>query len=416
MSAGPAAETVSCAEAGLPPLRRDRSVQAWVAARGLSDAGDTIWSVALAWTAVTMAGPAAAGLLVGLSTLPRAVFTLAGGVLADRWETRRVVVLANVARVVVHVGGIVSLTLLPHRTFATLVVVTVLFGIADAVHNPASSTMARQMVAAEDLRPLMGTFQTVSRLARLAGAPIGGALVAAFDVRAAMLVDALSFVVIGAVYAVVLHPRFPRTLGAGASWRGDLAAGLRYVARTPAVRTLLVSFAGLNLFVSPAIAVGIALRVAHEGWGAHTLGVMEACVGAGAAAGALVSVRWDPLRPALVAFVILVLQGFGIVAFGFGGQLFLGAAATFVGITAGGASAYLSAIFVLTVDSEFFGRASSVAALFDDAMMPAAMAGFGALSGATSVTTACVIAGLSMSAMCTWSGVRMAGVRRPNAV
>jgi MFS family permease len=386
---------------------------AWIAARGLSDAGDTMWSVALAWTAVTIAGPAAAGLLVGISTLPRAVFTLAGGVLADRWDTRRIVVLANGARIAVHVLGIVAVTLLPHRTFATLVVVTVLFGVADAVHNPASSTMARQMVAPEALRPLMGTFQTVSRLARLAGAPIGGVLVAAYDVRAAMLVDAASFALIGCVYAVVLHPRFPRQLSAGASWRSDLGAGLRYVGRTPPVRTLLVSFAGLNLFVSPAIAVGIALRVSHEGWGAHTLGVMEACVGAGAAAGALASVRWDPVRPALVAFAILVLQGFGIVAFGFGGQVFLGAAATFVGITAGGASAYLSTLFVLAVDTQYLGRASSVSALFDDAMMPAAMAGFGALSGATSVTTACVAAGLAMSALCTWSGIRMAGVRRP---
>ena len=66
----------------VPPLRRDHKVHAWVAARGLSDLGDTVWLIALAWTAVHVAGPAQAGLLVGLGTLPRAALMLFGGVFA----------------------------------------------------------------------------------------------------------------------------------------------------------------------------------------------------------------------------------------------------------------------------------------------------------------------------------------------
>ena len=55
----------------VPPLSRDHKVHAWIAARGLSDLGDSVWLIALAWTAVHVAGPAQAGLLVGLGTLPR---------------------------------------------------------------------------------------------------------------------------------------------------------------------------------------------------------------------------------------------------------------------------------------------------------------------------------------------------------
>jgi len=395
----------------VPPLRRDRPVQAWVAARGLSEAGDTAWSVALAWTAVHVAGPAAAGLLVGLSTLPRALCTLFGGVLADRWPTRRIVVLTNLARVLVLLLGALLLTALPERTFAVLAGVAVAFGVADAVHNPAAATMARQMVRDEDLRPVSGAFQTVSRVARLIGAPAGGVLVAVVGVRGVMLVDAATFVVIGAVYTLVLHPRFPRVLDRTASWGGDLAGGLGYVIRTPAVRTLLVAFAGLNLFVSPALAVGVALRVAHEGWGAHTLGLMEACVGAGAAAGALVSTRWNPAHPVHVAFGSLVVQGVGILLLGFGGPLLVGTAATLIGITAGVASTYLSAMFQLTVDTAYLGRASSVSSLTDDALMPAAMAGFGALAGASTITAACVGAGIGMCLLSGWSGWRLAQIR-----
>ena len=391
----------------VPPLRRDRKVHAWIAARGLSDLGDTVWLIALAWTAVHVAGPAQAGLLVGLGTLPRAALMLFGGVFADRWDNRRTVLLANLARVAVLVVCVALVSSVAGHTFAILAGVALAFGVADALHNPAASTMARQMVRPDDIRPLMAVFQTVSRLARLAGASIGGVLAAAFDVRVAMLVDALSFALIGLVYALWMHPRFPRVLSTGTSWRRDLAGGLGYLRRTPAVRSLVVAISGLNLFVGPALAVGLALRVTHEHWGAHTLGVLEACVGAGAAAGAIGAARWNTARPALVGFVILVAQGVGIAALGFGDRVFVGAAAAFVGVTAGAASTYISALFMLTVDETFLGRMGSVTSLVDDGLMPVAMAGFGLLAGLTSVTTACVVAGAAMSLLCGWTARRI---------
>ena len=391
----------------VPPLSRDHKVHAWIASRGLSDLGDTVWLIALAWTAVHVAGPAQAGLLVGLGTLPRAALMLFGGVFADRWDNRRTVLLTNVARVVVLLAGVALLSTVAGHTFAILAGVAVLFGVADALNNPAASTMARQMVRPDDIRPLMAVFQTVSRLARLAGAPIGGLLVAAFDVRVAMLIDAVSFALIGLVYALWMHPRFPRVLSTGTSWRRDLAGGLGYLRRTPAVRSLVVAISGLNLFVGPALAVGLALRVTHEHWGAHTLGVLEACVGAGAAAGAIGAARRNTARPALVGFVILVGQGLGIAALGFGDRVFVGGAAAFVGVTAGAASTYISALFVLSVDETFLGRMGSVTSLVDDGLMPVAMAGFGLLAGLTSVTTACVVAGAGMSVLCAWTARRI---------
>ena len=392
----------------LPPLRRDRTVYAWVAARGFSDLGDVVWLIALAWTAVHVAGPAAAGLLVGIGTLPRAALMLFGGVLADRWDTRRTVIATDAARVLVLGGGALLLTALPGHTFAVLAGVALLFGLADALHTPASGTMAVQMVRPDDLRPLMAVFQTVSRLARLLGAPLGGLLVAAYDVRVAMLLDAASFAVIGVVYALWMRPRFARPLSTGTSWRRDLASGLDYLRRTPAVRSLVGAISGMNLFVGPALAVGLALRVTGEHWGAHTLGLLEACVGAGAAVGAIGAARVDARRPALVGFGILVLQGVGIACLGLGGRVFVGAAAVVIGVTAGSASTYLSTLFLSTVDATYLGRMQSVTSLVDDGLMPAAMAGFGALAALTSVGTACLVGGAAMSLICAWSAVRLA--------
>ncbi len=40
-----------------PPFRRDRMVHAWIGVKALSDAGDAVWTIALAWTAVQIASP-----------------------------------------------------------------------------------------------------------------------------------------------------------------------------------------------------------------------------------------------------------------------------------------------------------------------------------------------------------------------
>ncbi len=192
-----------------PTLRRDRAVHLWVASRFASEAGTTAWTVALTWTAVTTAGPAAAGLVVAGSTLPRALCTLLGGVLADRLDTRRVVVTTNAARVLVHLVGLLLLTLAPGHPLVWLALVTVCFGVADAMNNPASATMSRQVVRDEDLPALLAAMQSALRLGMLAGAPLGGLLVAAWDVRAAMVLDAVTFALVGLVFARVLRPRFP---------------------------------------------------------------------------------------------------------------------------------------------------------------------------------------------------------------
>jgi MFS family permease len=85
----------------IPPFARDRRIQAWAVCSGISAAGDTAWLVALAWTATAIAGPGSAGLMLGAGTLPRAIVSLYGGALADRLDTRRVMVLTNLGRIAV---------------------------------------------------------------------------------------------------------------------------------------------------------------------------------------------------------------------------------------------------------------------------------------------------------------------------
>ena len=394
-----------------PPFGKDRLVQAWAVSEGISQAGDAAWSVALAWTATSIAGPATAGLVLGAGTAPRALVTLYGGALADRLEPRRVMVTANLGRIAVLVAGAVVATY-AGLSVPLLVTVAVLFGVLDAVYNPASATLPRQMVRREDLPASAALFQISRRTATFIGAPAGGLLVGLGSLRTVMVADAISFLAISVFLAVALHPRFPREKRATGSVRRDLAAGWRYLRHTPTVRTFVVAITGLNLFVGPALGVGVALHVHRSGWSSTTLGICDAAVGVGAVLGATATLRWRAANPARTGLLMLVVQAAAIATIGFASRPALLLACAVIGVTAGAASAQLSGAFQALIDVEYLGRMSSLTSLGDDVLMPVAMTAFGALAASTALPLACVVTGVLFAALVTWSATRP-GIAHP---
>ena len=392
-------------EVVVPPLRRDARVISLVLAGSISQAGDVAWFVGLAWTAAHVAGPAGAGLVMGVGSVPRALILLLGGAYADRLDARRTMVVSNIARILVLVAATVAVEA-NGPSLLLLLGVAVVFGLVDGMYRPAAGTLPRQLVKADDLAAVTSMFQLGGRAATLAGAPLGGVLVAFGGLSLVMVADAISFVVIAVVLATVLKPRFPLVRSAGRSVRADVVDGFRYLRRAPSARTLTIAVSGLNLFVGPITTVGVALRTRGEGWGAANLGLFEACIGAGAAVGAVIAMRWRPRAPARTGLLILVGQAAACVGVGFLPYLGVVASMLTIGLTAGLASSFLSGAFMRTIEESYLGRASSIVMLSDDALMPLAMTGFGAVAGVSSLSTACTVTGAGFAALVLWSASR----------
>ena len=388
-----------------PGLTRDRMVHTWVAAMALSWFGDAVWTVALAWTAVHTLSPATAGVVLGAETLPQAVFVLVGGVIADRWDTRRILVTGRLFQGAVLLGGAAAWGT-GVRGAPLLLTMGVLLGTATGLTLPAGSTLARQLVRPADLATVSGWNQIGGRVARLLGAPAGGLAVAAVGPAGAMLADAVTFVAIAGVLALVVRPRCRMPRAPHASWAASLRDGAAYLRRDESARLLVLGLAALNVFVSPVIALGIALRVSESGWGPAWLGAAEAAFAVGAIAGSVVGIRRRVRRPAQAGFAVLVAQGLCIAATGIGSRIVLMAAMTLVGIAAGAASVWLSGTYQRTIAPSHLGRVSSVSSLGDMALVPLAIPALGALATATSVLTAAVVYGAAMSVLCLWFATR----------
>lgn len=381
-----------------PAFRRDHRVHAWIGIKGLSDAGDALWTIALAWTAVQTASPAIAGLIVAAGTIPRAVVLLFGGVIADRSDARRVMMLFNALRVAVLVA--VSLWVLATPpTVGVLLFAAIAFGICDAFYEPSAGTVARQLVRPGDLPSYTALAQTASRLGTMSGAAIGGVLVAYTGLVGSAAVNALTFSLVIAFIAIWLRPRFLLARATRESALHGIARGFTHLGSHPTTRTLVIALSGLNLAVGPAVGIGLALRAHDEGWGAEAVGLFQALLGLGAALGAVSVVKWRPRREALAGFWALVVQGAGIIALGWGPAWTVATAAFIIGATAGYASVLLSATFSATVDTAYLGRMGSITRLGDDCLMPLAMAGFGLLASITAVWVPFALFGGTMMAL-----------------
>jgi MFS family permease len=209
--------------------------------------------VALAWLALELTGSGLAlGSVLVAGMLPRIVFTLAGGVAADRFDHRRIMVLCNACRALV-VAGLACAILYDAARLWHLYLVGLLLGAITAFYQPALYTAVPRQCRPADLRAgnalLRGTAEALGAIGPVAG----GALVAAAGVAGAFWTTAACYAI--AFLAQVTMLRTPAAFvpapvpGATRSAFGDLRAGAaslrgdRFLIRVLA----LISAAGLAL-------------------------------------------------------------------------------------------------------------------------------------------------------------------------
>lgn len=385
---------------GAPPpdLRRDRRLQLWIAACVISWIGNSTWTVGLAWQAVRSFPAGQAGVVVAVAMIPQAVLTLLGGVLADRCDTRAVMVIGQTSQAVVLVIGARLWGRVPD--FGLLVIVGIVFGIIAGLTSPASATLGRQLVAAENLTKVAGWNQVGGRLARLAGSPLGAWIVARYGLVAVMLVDAASFALSLVILLVVVRPRYRIRAASARSWHASLAEGIGYLVRDRLALVFVIGMCGLNVFASPLETLGVPLRVSAQGWPATTLGLIDAVFAAASIVGSFLGIVLRLVAPAVHAYRLLMIQAFAYAGIALPTRVGLALSMAVVGLTAGLASVWLSGEFVRIVDPAHLGRVVSVSNLGDLVLVPLATPLFGLLTSHLGIGASPLAMSGLMAVMC----------------
>jgi MFS family permease len=246
----------------------------------------------------------ALGIAVALQFGPMLVLGLYGGLLADRYPKRMLLV-----RVQIFMGVLaLALGVLTATGAVRLWMVYVLaglLGVATVVDNPTRQAFVSELVEPEDVPNAVALNSATFNLARILGPAIAGLLISQIGVAPVFFVNAASYI------AVVIGLRRIREsdlrIGARAARaRGQLREGFRYVIGhrdllAAMVLTLVVATFGLNFRVTLALMA----KGPFDG-GAGTYGLLSAVLAGGAVTGALVSARRRrPRQSVLVVAAVL---------------------------------------------------------------------------------------------------------------
>jgi MFS family permease len=293
-------------------LRRHRNFRIFFVGQVVSLAGSWMQNIALAWLVLELSGsPLAVGALAFARFLPFTVFGLVAGVVADRIDTRRLVMATQAAQLLVSIA-LAIVTLSGTATLPVVYVLAGLGGLSLAFDAPGRQSLTYQMVGPRSLPNAVALNAGLFNGSRVIGPAIAGVVIAAFGTGVCFVVNAFSFFAVLAALAS-LRPEELHEVERDPGTR--VVEGLRrafsYVRHDPQLLSLLsvvtvISTVGFNFHVLVPLLASETLSVGPEGFG-----LLSAAFGLGAMAGALATATF---RGASWRLFATGAAGFGVLA------------------------------------------------------------------------------------------------------
>lgn len=378
-----------------------------------SSIGTWMQKVAQNWLVLTLAGPSSAfylGLDSFLGEAPILLFTLIGGVIADRRDRRQLLLASQY----VQMSAAFILAALVYWDVVRIwhvLTLSVMTGLAQAFGGPAHQSLVPSLVEKEHLPNAIALNSIQFNLARVVGPLLAGTALAAFGMVACFGLNGLSFLaVIAALLALRLQhiPAPTRT-----RMQDELASGLAYVRSQPGVVGLIVLAFATTFLGTPVLTFLplFAQDVFHGDVNQYTY--LMAFAGGGAVTGALV-VAWLGRFRHMGLTALLVQFAFGTVVVIFSitrviwlNQLLLFAA----GATMVMCYAMLSSLVQLIAPNEMRGRVMSIYMVAFRGGMPLGSLVAGTIATRTSAPVVLTINGVLLGCVAAWFLLKSHGVR-----
>ncbi|NEA33421.1 MFS transporter [Streptomyces sp. SID13031] len=262
----------------------------------VSSTGGWVQRIAQDWLVLTLTGSATAvGITTALQFLPTLLLGLYGGVIADRFPKRKVLLVTQ-ATMGTAAAILATLAFVGSVQVWQVYSLALFLGLATAVDNPTRQSFVTELVGKERLRNAISMVSSTFQLGSLIGPALGGVLLGTVGTGWAFALNAVTF--FGSISALLMmrEHEMPglqaaRRASAGIRIRDGLRDGVRYAFHEPAVRwaIALVGVYGMFTISLPVTLTAFADRVFHTG--ATGYGVLNSVVAVGSLTGALLSAR-----------------------------------------------------------------------------------------------------------------------------
>ncbi|HEX3508785.1 MAG TPA: MFS transporter [Candidatus Dormibacteraeota bacterium] len=287
---------------------RNRNFRIFFTAQIISVTGTWMQSIAQMWLVLHLTGSGVAlGITAALQFTPILLFGTWGGLLADRVDKRKLLMVTQAAAGVVALvlagltlGGVVQLWMVYVLAFS--------LGMVNVFDNPARQSFVTEMVGKDQISNAVGLNSAVFTLARVIGPAVAGVLIALVGTGWCFLYNGASYFPVVLALLLMRPSELHRSVPAVRA-RGQIRAGIRYAWNRPELRLplLLMLVVGTLAFNFSVLMPLMARFVFNSGPG--TFGLLMSVMGVGAFAGALVSANRARPSHRLLAFAGVAFGG-----------------------------------------------------------------------------------------------------------
>ena len=284
--------------------------------RAVSQFGTWMQRTAVIWAVYSITHSAfLIGVTIFAEQFPSFLFSIPGGVAADRYNRYTVIKITQVTSMVQAVL-LAILVITGHTAIWAILLLSVLLGIINAFDVPARQSLLHDVVASPDHLPNAVSLTTATAsLAQLLGPALSGIVLSAFGAGVCFLLNAASF---GGVILSLLLMKLPvyKPKNSGKKVMAEFAEGFSYIKNNPDIGLVVAIVALISLLVLPYnTVIPVFAKVVFKG-GASTFGYINSFVGVGAVTGTIFIASRKPGSPLKrIYFFSALLLGFGLILF-----------------------------------------------------------------------------------------------------
>lgn len=326
----------------------------------ISFVGDWLDQVALNWLVISSTGdPVMLGLVNLGRGLPIVLFTMFGGVVADRIDRRTMLFCTQFMAMVVAIG-LACVVAFFHSSIWLIAALATCRGLIVAFNLPARHSLVYHLVPHEAVASAVSLNSITLNLAKIIGPLASAAIIAGFGITACFVANALSFTVVMAMLLLLELPK-QEAVRKKEPFLTSLIGGFGYLKREPILLMLVMVALVPTFFCQPYIQflAVFSAQVFHTG--PSGLGIMTALAAAGSICGGLLASRIQrDARRGSVMLIFMAAFGAGLIAFSSMPSLYLaipflfGAGAMHIAYNSSN-----NTILQLTVDDAYRGRVLS---------------------------------------------------------
>jgi ENTS family enterobactin (siderophore) exporter len=355
-------------------LLRDRAFLLFNGGQAVSSLGDAITQTALPLLVLQLTGSGTQmGIVAMLHALPMFLFGFPAGVLADRWDRRRTMMLCDVGRAVL-VACIPLSVLLGLPTIWVLYVVIVPIGTFAVLFDAICYSCLPALVGRERLAQANAYLSMTKSVGYVAGPGLAGFVAAAIGAAYTLSIDAATFAISVLSLALIRRPFQRERAAAGIPMVEGIKEGLTFIYRHRMLRTVITYWALVSFMVAPIVVAATFYITKDLAMSERALGSVISSYAIGSVSGAVAGTRIPHARAGYALLGGITVGGLALIALASLDVLWMAVAVAFVA----GAGESIAVVFYTTMRASvtpdhLLGRVISTARVVTFGLQPLSM-------------------------------------------